>query len=472
MKRYILILILTVLCILTFPTVLADTGYEILPSSGWIDDNKITEANGCYLMLEVNNSSHNMLLDIKKPDGFQEEKHNITPNLLFNYYDQLRIYVVDVNYAGGQAYLELSRPSGTTGGSANGTKIYCNFPGQTALGGDKVSFPIVIQNNNNDDRTYDLSASSDQGWNMSFSSGGTTIYKVDVPAKQSSTISLDIMTTSSSGIGERKATAKIGDEHLDLFVDITNVNHTTELSAKYTSAVASIGDKIFYELHIHNMQPNENDYMLSVTGLPDNWYYSFKEDMTSANEMAEVIVPASSDKTVYLQVAPPYSVQAGEYNLTAVVVAPNNDTMTKNLMLKLKSSANMLVRPEKISYDTKPGQAVEFDLPVENNGTGASLTNVRVESQAPTGWIVKVTPDNSNIRAGEYQKFHVRVESPGSVQASEYPLTLKVTSDQTAISKDFSINVTTDSYIPYIGGAVIIVVAAALLLVVRKFGRR
>ncbi len=61
-----------------------------------------------------------------------------------------------------------------------GTRLTCDTPGLQALAGDTVLFPITIQNNNNEDRTYTLSASSGTGWGMRFVSGTTSIYKVTV----------------------------------------------------------------------------------------------------------------------------------------------------------------------------------------------------------------------------------------------------------------------------------------------------
>ncbi|CAJ36155.1 COG1470 family protein [Methanocella arvoryzae] len=475
MRHYITI-VLVALLLLAAPVAAAESGYEVLYSQ-WTKDGTIVSANGCYVTPEITNGS-NVHLCVKKPGGYAETNYSASVDGLIHYYDQLRIYVIDVDYAGGQVYLELSRP--TSGGgstsASTGTRVSCDTPGQSALGGDKVSFPIVIQNNDNDDRTYSLSAQNDYpelGWTTCFSYGDKTVYKVNVPGKQSKTISFDVQTTSSSTLGEKKLIAKVGDKSIDLYVDITSVNHTADLSAKYGSVVESIGNKIFYELRIKNMQPNENDYLLSVTGLPENWYAQFKEDKASTSEMAEVIVPAGSEKTIFLEIVPPYSVQPGEYNFTAVVSAPGKDTLTKDLTLKLKSSSDMVVSSGRLSYETKPGQPVEFDVYVSNTGKGAALTNVMIETQAPSGWYVTVTPEKANsIQAGGSQKFHVKIDPPGNIVASDYGVTLKVKSDQTAKSIDYRITVTTDSYIPYIGGAIVVIVLVSLFVVVKKFGRR
>jgi len=475
--RHTLFIILVALCLVASPILAAaDSGY-VVEHSRWTKSGEIVQANGCYVTPDITNGS-NVNINVKKPGGYAEKSYSSPADGVVHYYDQLRIYVVEIDEANDQVYLELSKPS--TGSSststATGTKVSCETPGQSALGGDKISFPILIQNNNDDERTYALSTQNDYpelGWKTWFSSGDKTVYKVNVPGKQSKIVSFDVQTTSSSTLGEKKLIAKVGDNSLDMFVYITSVNHTADLSAKYSSVVESIGNKIYYELRIKNMQPNENDYMLSATGLPENWYYQFKEDKASTSEMAEVIIPASSEKTIFLEIVPPYSVQPGEYNLTAVLSAPGKDTLTKDLTLKLKSSSDLIVSSGKLAYETKPAQPVQFDIYVSNTGKGAALTNVQVESQAPTGWIVTVSPEKVNsIQAGGSQKFSVKIEPPGNIVASDYGVTLKVKSDQAAKSTDYRITVVTESYIPYIGAGIVVIVLVSLFLVVRKFGRR
>ncbi len=475
--RHTLFVILVALCLLVSPIVAAaDSGYDVQYSQ-WTKSGTIVQANGCYVTVDITNGS-NVNINVKKPGGYAEKNYSSPADGVVSYYDQLRIYVVNIDYTKGEVYLELSKPSteSSSGSTTTGTKVSCDSPGQSALGGDKVSFPIIIQNNNDDERTYSLSTQNDYpelGWKTWFSSGDKTVYKVNVPGKQSKTISFDVQTTSSSTLGEKKLVAKVGDSSLDMYVQITSVNHTADLSAKYSSVVESIGNKIYYELRIKNMQPNENDYMLSATGLPENWYYQFKEEKASTSEMAEVIVPSASEKTIFLEIVPPYSVQPGEYNFTAVVSAPGKDTLTKDLMLKLKSGSDMAVYTNQLSFETKPGELVEFDITVNNNGKGAALTNVLVESQAPTGWIVTTTPEKaSSVQAGSSQKFHVKIQPPGNIVASDYGVTLKVKSDQAAKSTDYRITVVTESYIPYIGAGIVVIVLVSLFLVVRKFGRR
>ena len=60
-------------------------------------------------------------------------------------------------------------------------------------------------------------------------------------------------------VGEKKVVAYVDNIRLELFVDITSANQSADVSTKVSSKIASIGDKITYNLHIKNLQAKEND---------------------------------------------------------------------------------------------------------------------------------------------------------------------------------------------------------------------
>ncbi len=164
---------------------------------------------------------------------------------------------------------------------------------------------------------------------------------------------------------------------------------------------------------------------------------------------------------------------AGDYNFTAAVTEPGGNVIRKDFMLRLKSGVGMTMQSTKQAYDAKPGETLTIDVYVTNSGSGTALTNVHLETEAPDGWTVQVTPNQTaSITAGNTVKFTARVTPPGNIVASEYDITIKAISDQAGKEKNYRIKVTVDSYIPYIGGAIILFVIGGLVLVYRKYGRR
>jgi uncharacterized membrane protein len=259
----------------------------------------------------------------------------------------------------------------------------------------------------------------------------------------------------------------------DVSVDVTSANKTAEVSAKVSSKIAYIGDRIAYDISIKNLKPDEAEFRLAVTGLPDNWYGRFKEDAASPGELAETVVPGSSNKDLVLEVVPPYSVTPGDYNFTAVVTGPDGLGVNKSLALTLKSGGSMTVTAPRLSYDAKPGQPFAIDLYVSNSGQGTALTNVYVDTAAPDGWLVQCSPNRTNsIKAGGSQTFTLTVTPPVSIVASDYEVAAKVKSDQYVVEKDYRIRVTAGSMVPYIGAGIIVLVVVGLAAVYMKFGRR
>ncbi|HEY3274592.1 MAG TPA: NEW3 domain-containing protein [Methanocella sp.] len=448
----------------------ADYGFQGVYAD-WAYNGTTISAGGALVTPVISNNSDAVRMTVRLT-GYDDMTGTVNAGNVMDFHDLVRITVIGIDRDSDKVYLQIAK-RGSSSTTPSGTALSCSVPGQKALGGDKVIFPITIQNLDAEGHMYTLSASSGTGWTLSFASGGKNVYKVSVPGQQSLTVDLIVQTSAATGLGEKRVTANVDSSAIDLYVYVTSVNHTADLTAKAGSVVAGVGDRVLYELHVRNTEAGENDYRLSVADLPTGWYYRFKEDAASTAEISEIIVPPGADKSIALEIIPPYSVQPGDYAFTATVTTPGDDVLTKNLSLKLKSGADMTVTTPVLSYDAKPGQPFEISLYVGNNGRGAALTNVQVETTAPSGWIVTVSPNQtSGIAAGTSSKITLKVQPPGNIVASEYPLSAKVKCDQGAKTIDYRIKVTTDSYIPYIGGGIILVVVVGLFLVVRKFGRR
>ncbi|MDI6896422.1 NEW3 domain-containing protein [Methanocella conradii] len=450
---------------------LGDDGYE--PWTYYEVGNEVKPLGDYFLRFGIANGSKYVNVSLSGPSVPSEfnEPKQVWAGHYAEYPGMLRVYVDRVE--GDKAYVLVSRFSRQDSTAASGTKVSCDVPGQTALGGDVVSFPILIQNNNPSDHTYSLSSFSDIGWKTWFEYGDKGVYKISVPARQSRTVNLMVQTWGNTPVGEKKVVAYVDDIRLEVFVDITSANQSADVSFKVGSKIASIGDKITYDLRIRNVQAKENIYSLSVAGLPDNWYARFKESATSVEELAEVVIPASSDKDLVLEVVPPYSVSAGSYNFTAVVTTPEGVSIKKYLTLTLKSGVGMSVTSSRLAYETKAGQAFDIVVYVSNAGQGTALTNVYIEATAPQGWLIKASPNRTNsIKAGETQTFTLTVQPPGNIVASDYEVNVKVKSDQAEKEKDYRVTVKADSYVPYLGAGILIIVIAGLAIMYKRYGRR
>lgn len=446
--------------------VMADTVYTSA-FSGTVGNGDVKSVGGCFVNFDIKNGS--VHVTVTSPDYPQGEAYIPAGNAYY-YLNVLRIYIASMP-TNSTAVVDIGKV--TSSSASTGIKVYCDTPAQNALGGDGVTFPITIQNFESVDETFSLSATSPGGWSTKYDYNNKDIYQIYVPASSTRVVNLVVETPYTANIGQQTVKAKVGDTTLDLYVDITSVNESVDISAKLSSQIAYIGDKIYYDLSLDNLQATENDYKLSVTGLPDNWYYMYLDSRTSSSELAETVVPASTTKSLVLEIVPPYSVSAGDYNFTAVITTPANETIAKDLSLKLKSGSGMTINTDKLAYTASPGQTFKINVYVTNSGSGTALTNVYPVVSAPSGWVVSSSPNSTNtIKAGETQTFVISVQPPGNIVASDYDVTVKVVSDQAQGSDEFRITIVTSSYIPYIAGGIIVVVLVGLVFLYRKYGRR
>ncbi len=245
-----------------------------------------------------------------------------------------------------------------------------------------------------------------------------------------------------------------------------------EVTVKSPSRMAVVGGTPEYELVLRNIGKIDDTYALSVAGLPEMWYARYKEAADAVEEISEIFVPAGEEKTLYLELITPYSVEPGEYNLTAVIDSAAR-SYEENLTLRLRGTYDLNVYSRSYRYDLSRGETLSFDMTVANSGMGGSLTNVDVEVSAPEGWRATVEPSSiASIDPGERRAVSVTVVPPADIVAGEYKLVAKVKCDQAEEEDEFRIVVKEQSYVAVLGLLVLAGVAAGLWFMFRKYGRR
>jgi uncharacterized membrane protein len=471
-KNVLVFLLIAVALATLVPAVAAASSYTS-QFSGPVKNGDIKTINGCSIIFGIPDNGSTLHIEVQSTHGW--ENVTVTPGDPYYYQTYLLINVVSLVSNQGSnnfAYVDIEVPTATPTPSPSGTKVYCDTPGQLALGGDTVTFPVVIQNYDGD-HTYALSASNYAGWTTHFEYNGKTINQIYVAENDRKTVDLVVETSYSSPINTYAITANADSYSLGLSVTITSVNSSVSVSAQVSTVIGSIGGSADYTLSLKNVESQDNDYKLSIVGLPDGWYYKFKESAQSTSELAEVIVPGSATKSLILEITPLITATEGDYPFTAVVTTPDGNNITTALVLRLKGSVSMAAASDTYSYDAKPGVSFTIPVYVTNNGKGQALTDAHLSVSAPSGWTVTASPDQYNsIKAGETQAFTITVVPPANIVAGDYEVDVNVVSDQQSTTKTYRITVATSSIIPYIGGAIVLVIIGGLVLMYRKYGRR
>ncbi len=255
-------------------------------------------------------------------------------------------------------------------------------------------------------------------------------------------------------------------------VPLEKENFFAEIRVKSPSRMAAIGSNPQYEMTLKNAGRNDDTYALSVEGLPEQWYARFKESRDATEEVSEIYIPAGEEKPLYLDLIPPYSVDVGEYNFTAVIDSSARQ-YEENLTLRLRGSYTMRTYAKSYRHEINRGDTLAFDMTVSNAGVGGALTKIGINMSAPEGWRATVDPATvASLEPGERATVRVTVVPPADIVAGEYKVVALVKSDQAEGEDEFRIVVKEQSYVALLGLLVMAGVAAGLWYMFRKYGRR
>lgn len=270
----------------------------------------------------------------------------------------------------------------------------------------------------------------------------------------------------------KKVEVRIG-QTTDLgIVPLDKDNFYADVKVKSPSLMATVGSTPQYEIVLQNVGRADDTYTLGVEGLPDQWYARFKEAQDATEDVTEAYIQAGDEKTLYLEVIPPYSVDVGEYNFTAVIGSVAR-SYEENLTLRLRGTYDLQLYSPSYRSEISPGDTTSFPLTLTNGGTGGTLTDLNINISAPEGWQVKVdTPSVASLGPGEQKKVTMTVIPPADIVAGEYKLIAQVKCDQAEEKDEFRVVVQEQSYIALIGLLVVLGVVGGLWYMFRKYGRR
>ncbi len=255
-------------------------------------------------------------------------------------------------------------------------------------------------------------------------------------------------------------------------IPLEKENYFAEVMVKTPSRVATVGTNPLYEITLRNIGRNDDTYTLAVPDLPEQWYARFRESSTTTEEVQEIYIPSGEEKTIYLEVILPYSVEVGDYNFTLVVGSSARD-YEENLSLRLRGSYDLRTYTKTYRHEIDRGETLAFDITITNAGLGGSLTNIGVNMSAPDGWRASADPATiASLEPGERAIVRVTVVPPADIVAGEYRFIALVRSDQDEQEDEFRVVVNERSYVALLGLLVMVGVAGGLWYIFRKYGRR
>lgn len=254
---------------------------------------------------------------------------------------------------------------------------------------------------------------------------------------------------------------------------LEKMNTAVEVSYRTLSITTSLDKNPVFVMNLKNIGRADSIFSLDATGMPEDWFTRFKESENSGESLSEIFLYAGEEKTLYLEVIPAYGTEIGDYSITSVVTSADGDTYEEALDITLRGEYHLKAYPDKYRYELGKGDKVTFDVILKNTGSAGSLTNIRPEISAPDGWTATISPKTiASLDPGESETIAVTVIPPSNIAASEYKVTLKVTSDQTETSDDFRMVVKESSFVTILGLLLLVGVCGGVWYAFRKHQRR
>ena len=227
-----------------------------------------------------------------------------------------------------------------------------------------------------------------------------------------------------------------------------------------------------YELTLKNLGKSDDTYRLGSEHLPQGWYIRYEGKTAPGTDIAEIFLKSGEERTLIVEAIPPHDVAVGEYKIT-LIIDSSTSSYTENLIAKIKGNYDMKVYAEKYQYTINKGDSLTYSIRLKNTGDAGTLTNVKTVVTAPEGWNARISPESiAGIPSGESADVELQIVPPGNIVASEYKLSVKVTSDQTEKTDDFRVVVKEQSLVAVFGIALLALIGGIVYYMFRKHSRR
>ncbi|ASJ16842.1 hypothetical protein A3L04_07025 [Thermococcus chitonophagus] len=227
-----------------------------------------------------------------------------------------------------------------------------------------------------------------------------------------------------------------------------------------------------FAITIENLGRNDDEYKLSILGLPSNWNAMFTQSPESALQITKIKVEAGKSETVYLKVYPSLNAKPGKYNITLVVRSSSGLVKKVPIKIDLTGIYQMDVNLMNYRLTITAGEERETTISIYNFGT-APITNIRISASAPKGWEVYVEPQSIPILDPKKSTSAViKIKVPKGTPAGDYRVRITIKSDQQEWSDSIRVVVRQKSTFAYIGLLLLILAFLSVILMIRRVGRR
>jgi len=227
-----------------------------------------------------------------------------------------------------------------------------------------------------------------------------------------------------------------------------------------------------YDMTLKNIGKSDDTFRLGSEHLPQGWYVRYELKAAPGTDISEIFIKSGEEKALVVEAIPPNNVPVGDYHIP-LAIDSSASSYAENLTAKIKGNYDLKVYAERYQYTINKGDSLTYSIRLTNTGDAGTLTNVKTVVSAPEGWNAQVSPESiAGIPPGESADVNLRIVPPGNIVASEYKITVKVTSDQTEKKDDFRVVVKEQSLVAVFGIALLVLCGGVVYYMFRKYNRR
>ncbi|RLF77188.1 hypothetical protein DRN39_04640 [Thermococci archaeon] len=226
-----------------------------------------------------------------------------------------------------------------------------------------------------------------------------------------------------------------------------------------------------YEIRIKNLGKEDDEYALSIEGLPSDWAVNFLRDTQSNLEIKSIKVDSGEARSVYLRIIPSFNAQPGVYNATLRLRSSSGNEIEKRIEVEVIGKYMLSIETSNYLVSLKPDE--EKSIPLILRNLGNTVTNVNIEVNAPKGWDIRVEPQKlAKIEGKNIETITLYIKPSKTTPAGEYRISIDVKSDQAESQIQLTARVRQSSSSAYMGVIILVVAFAAVILMMRRVGRR
>ncbi|MGE4167232.1 MAG: NEW3 domain-containing protein [Xanthobacteraceae bacterium] len=358
-----------------------------------------------------------------------------------------------------------------------GLYLLTDYPAVTVQPGATSTVNIKLHNYDMAPERLALSVNGvPKGWTATLLGGGQPIAAAMPAADDTTSIDLRLDVPKDAQIGTQTITVNAdgANTHIALPVAVTLAKQLPaklSLSSQLPELRGNVHSSFEYTFTIKNDSGKKLLVSLAAQA-PNNFDTSFTEAY-GTQQLTAIPVEAGKTKDVKLKVTPPDNVDAGHYPVKVNVVADDAKASSEvALDITGQPKLSLAGRDGLLSATATAGKQSSVPVVISNTGT-APAENVKLSSNAPSGWKVTFEPKSiERIAPNQHAQVQALITPPAKAIAGDYVTGLAASTHGENGNASFRVAVTTSTMWGIAGAGLI---GAALLIMVgavARFGRR